>query len=217
MPKWTARWFRVLALTLAVLALSWAMAAGAVEPLCGTDIDGDGQASTDTDGQLLLRHLFGFAGEQLITGAVGAGCTRCSAAAIATRLETDACRVLFDIDGDGLRGALTDGLLLWRLLAGLTGQALTADALGAGAVRTDPESLSGWLSTGILPPGEALNDTGIDWCANETQNFLACPVAGYPGQDAQDGRDKTHDDNSDGHAGFSFTTSGSEPFFCLQE
>jgi hypothetical protein len=155
MPKWTARWFRLIALTLAVLALSWAMAAGAVEPLCGTDIDGDGQATTDTDGQLLLRHLFGFAGEQLITGAVGSGCTRCSAAAIATRLETDACRVLFDIDGDGLRGALTDGLLLWRLLAGLTGQALTADALGAGAVRTDPESLSGWLSTGILPPGEA--------------------------------------------------------------
>jgi hypothetical protein len=50
-----------------------------------------------------------------------------------------------------------------------------------------------------------LNDTGIDWCANETQNFLACPVAGYPWQDAQDGRDKTHNDDSDGHAGFSFT------------
>jgi len=50
-----------------------------------------------------------------------------------------------------------------------------------------------------------LNDTGIDWCANETQNFLACPVANYPWQDAQDGRDKTNNDDSDGHAGFSFT------------
>ena len=50
-----------------------------------------------------------------------------------------------------------------------------------------------------------LNDTGIDWCANETQNLLACPIAGYPWQDAQDGRDKTNDDDSDGHAGFSFT------------
>jgi hypothetical protein len=155
MSHWTARWSRRLAHSLAVFALAWAMAAGAVEPLCSTDIDGDGQATTDTDAQLLLRHLFGFAGDQLTAGAVGSGCTRCTAAAIATHLETTACRVLFDIDGDGLRGALTDGLLFWRLLAGLTGQALTADALGAGAVRTDPESLSGWLATGILPPGEA--------------------------------------------------------------
>ena len=36
-------------------------------------------------------------------------------------------------------------------------------------------------------------------------NNLTCPVDGYPWQDAQDGRDKTHDDDSDGHAGFSFT------------
>ncbi len=50
-----------------------------------------------------------------------------------------------------------------------------------------------------------LNDTGIDWCADETTNFLPCPVDGYPGQDAQDGRDVTHNDPSDGHAGFSFT------------
>ena len=159
MSKWTDRWSRVvtrsLATLLALFALSWVTAAGAAEPLCSTDIDGDRVAAVDTDGQLLLRHLFGFTGAQLITGTVGTGCTRCTPESIATHLETTACRVLFDIDGDSLRGALTDGLLLWRLLAGLTGQALTADALGAGAVRTDPESLSGWLSTGILPPGEA--------------------------------------------------------------
>ncbi len=34
---------------------------------------------------------------------------------------------------------------------------------------------------------------------------MACPVATYPGQDAEYGRDATHNDNSDGHAGFSFT------------
>lgn len=50
-----------------------------------------------------------------------------------------------------------------------------------------------------------LNDTGLDWCANETTNFLPCPVSGYPGQDAESGRDVTHNDDSDGHAGFSFT------------
>lgn len=50
-----------------------------------------------------------------------------------------------------------------------------------------------------------LNDTGITRCANETQNDLNCPVNGFPGQDAQYGRDRTHNDPSDGHAGFIFT------------
>ena len=59
-----------------------------------------------------------------------------------------------------------------------------------------------------LPSG-ALNDTGIDWCANEGQNFLPCNrVPLYPGQDAHYGRDVTDDDDSDGHAGFSFTKLG---------
>ena len=50
-----------------------------------------------------------------------------------------------------------------------------------------------------------LNDTGLDWCANATHNNLACPVSEFPGQDAESGRDVTHNDDSDGHAGFSFT------------
>ncbi|MBP8282815.1 MAG: DUF1566 domain-containing protein [Chromatiaceae bacterium] len=54
-------------------------------------------------------------------------------------------------------------------------------------------------------PTWPLNDTGIDWCANGTTNYLACPVAGWPGQDAQDGRDATQDNDADGHAGFTFT------------
>src|SRR5690606_21188605 len=34
-----------------------------------------------------------------------------------------------------------------------------------------------------------LNDTGITGCASMTQNGLACPQAGLPGQDAETGRD----------------------------
>ena len=34
-----------------------------------------------------------------------------------------------------------------------------------------------------------LNDTGIDWCADGNTTFLACPVAAYPGQDGDYGRD----------------------------
>ncbi|MFI3136279.1 MAG: DUF1566 domain-containing protein [Methylococcaceae bacterium] len=50
-----------------------------------------------------------------------------------------------------------------------------------------------------------LNDTGITACGNESSNDFACPKYSYPGQDAELGRDATHNDDSDGHAGFSFT------------
>ena len=54
-------------------------------------------------------------------------------------------------------------------------------------------------------PTAPLNDTGITRCGNADDNDLNCAQAGFPGQDAQFGRDVTHNDDSDGHAGFSFT------------
>jgi len=130
-------------------------AAGAAEPLCSTDIDGNGTAAPDTDAQLLLRHLFGFQGTKLTDGVVGEGCTRCTAEALAAHLETPACQVLFDVDGDGRRDALSDGMLLLRILAGHSGSDLTLGAVSEEALRGDPESLEGWLSLGVLPAGEA--------------------------------------------------------------
>ncbi|PID46476.1 MAG: hypothetical protein CSB47_03865 [Proteobacteria bacterium] len=57
-----------------------------------------------------------------------------------------------------------------------------------------------------LAIGESkLNDTGITQCADRSTSGLSCPVSDYPGQDAEYGRDVTHNDDSDGHAGFSFT------------
>lgn len=50
-----------------------------------------------------------------------------------------------------------------------------------------------------------LNDTGITSCSDDITNSLVCPVNGYPNQDAQFGRDRILNDNSDGQAGFSFT------------
>jgi hypothetical protein len=60
-------------------------------------------------------------------------------------------------------------------------------------------------ASALTAPAWPLNDTGIDWCANGNTNFLACPVVGYPGQDAENGRDVVQDDDVDGHAGFAFT------------
>jgi hypothetical protein len=50
-----------------------------------------------------------------------------------------------------------------------------------------------------------LNDTGITTCSNASTNGLPCPQADFPGQDAESGRDATNPDDTDGHAGFSFT------------
>lgn len=50
-----------------------------------------------------------------------------------------------------------------------------------------------------------LNDTGITRCSNIETYTLKCPVANFPGQDAQYGRDKIQNNNKDGLAGFSFT------------
>lgn len=50
-----------------------------------------------------------------------------------------------------------------------------------------------------------LNDTGIANCSSATTNNLSCPISDFPNQDAQSGRDVTNNDDSDGHAGFSFT------------
>jgi hypothetical protein len=46
------------------------------------DVDGNGSVTPLTDTLLLLRYAFGFRGATLVTGAVGAGCTRCTAPAI---------------------------------------------------------------------------------------------------------------------------------------
>ena len=40
------------------------------------DIDGDGESKPLTDGLLLIRYLFGFSGDSLVSGAIGTNATR---------------------------------------------------------------------------------------------------------------------------------------------
>jgi len=85
---------------------------------------------------LWLRYLFGIAGAALVDGAVASGATRTTAAQITAYLDN--IRPLLDADGNGAVDALTDGVLVVRDLFGLTGTALTDDAIGPGATRTTP-------------------------------------------------------------------------------
>ena len=43
-----------------------------------------------------------------------------------------------------------------------------------------------------------LNDTGIVTCGDASSNELLCPVADYPGQDAEYGRNETTNDDTGG-------------------
>ena len=66
------------------------------------------------------------------------------------------------------------------------------------------------LPQGSISAVRPLNDTGIDWCSDGGDDFLDCPVAAYPGQDGDFGRDAaarmgTLEKVGSGDAGFDFT------------
>ena len=108
------------------------------------DVDENLEAQPLTDGLLVIRHLFGFSGESLRSGAVSGGAGRDSSEAIASYL-TDADSEL-DIDGDGESKALTDGLLLIRYLFGFSGDSLISGAIGSGATRDTAEEVEAYIA-----------------------------------------------------------------------
>jgi hypothetical protein len=107
------------------------------------DIDESRAAQPLTDGLLVIRHLFGFSGESLISGAVSGDANRGASEAI-TGYLTDADSEL-DIDGDGESKPLTDGLLLIRYLFGFSGDSLISGAIGEGAERDTADEVEAYI------------------------------------------------------------------------
>ena len=107
------------------------------------DVDENLEARPLTDGLLVIRHLFGFRGDSLTSGAVSGEASRDSSAAI-TGYLTDAEPEL-DIDGDGESKPLTDGLLLIRYLFGFSGDSLISGAIGDGAERDTAEEVEAYI------------------------------------------------------------------------
>jgi hypothetical protein len=107
------------------------------------DVDENLEAQPLTDGLLVIRHLFGFSGDSLTSGAVSGGASRDSSDTIASYL-TDADSQL-DIDGDGESKPLTDGLLLIRYLFGFSGDSLISGAIGEGAERDTAEEVEAYI------------------------------------------------------------------------
>ena len=108
------------------------------------DIDENSEAKALTDGLLVIRHLFGFTGDALATGAISTDATRDRAEDISELLAGADSEL--DIDGNGESKALSDGLLLIRYLFGFTGDALTVGAIGEGATRDTSEAIEVYIS-----------------------------------------------------------------------
>jgi hypothetical protein len=107
------------------------------------DVDESLKAQPLTDGLLVIRHLFGFSGDALTSGAVASDANRDASEVIASYL-TDADSQL-DIDGDGESKPLTDGLLLIRYLFGFSGDSLVSGAIGTGAERDTAKAVEAYI------------------------------------------------------------------------
>ena len=111
------------------------------------DIDVDGDTTALTDGLLVLRHLFGFAGTTLTDGALASSAARSDGETIVSYLNNNTENL--DIDGDGSTTALTDGLLLLRYLFGFDGATLVDGALGDSATRETAEDIKSYIQSRI--------------------------------------------------------------------
>ncbi len=114
------------------------------------DVDESQAAQPLTDGLLVIRHLFGFSGDALTSGAIAGLAGRGSSELISGYL-TGADAEL-DIDGDGKSEPLTDGLLLIRYLFGFSGEALISGAIGTGAERDSAEAVEAYIKARV--PGQ---------------------------------------------------------------
>jgi hypothetical protein len=107
------------------------------------DVDESLKAQPLTDGLLVIRHLFGFSGDSLTSGAVASDASRETSEAIASYLT--AADFQLDIDGDGESKPLTDGLLLIRYLFGFSGDSLISGAIGSGATRDTADEVEAYI------------------------------------------------------------------------
>ncbi len=105
------------------------------DPVCTLDLDGDGNVIAGTDGLLLLRALLGIRGPALTANALASGAARTDPAAIVALVATMIANSTLDVDRNGTVGAGADGVLLLRMMQGMTGASVPAQALANGALR----------------------------------------------------------------------------------
>ena len=121
-----------------------------------------------------------------------------------------------DLDSYATACSSSAGALFTSVLPGFIDSNLTngttyyywIEALLNGSTQRAASSISATPQPSAIaePIPGTLNDTGSDWGGDyDNGNNSACSSNVSAPQDCHQGRDATHDDDSDGHAGFSFT------------
>ncbi|MGK7905389.1 MAG: Ig-like domain-containing protein [Hormoscilla sp.] len=124
------------------------------------DIDRNGRLEALTDGIMIIRHLFGFAGDVVVRDAVAPDGTRTDAAEITSHIEELGLNL--DVDGDGQLTALTDGLMIIRDLFGFAGEIVIRDAVAPGASRDTAEAVTAYLEfLKNLTDGPTINEPPV--------------------------------------------------------
>ncbi|MDF1720845.1 MAG: VWA domain-containing protein [Minwuia sp.] len=106
------------------------------------DLDGDGAQNALSDGLIALGRMFGAPVEQL-SGFAVPGSPGADPAELAVRLQ-EAESGFFDVDGDGVQNALSDGLIILGHLFGAPASQLAGFANPDG-LRTSPEDIGSFL------------------------------------------------------------------------
>lgn len=119
------------------------------------DLDGDGNLNALSDGLIALGRMFGAPVQQL-SGFAAGGSPGADPAELELRLQ-DAEAGFFDVDGDGVQNALSDGLIILGRLFGAPASQLASFANPDG-LRTTPEDITSFLDA--VDINVALADAG---------------------------------------------------------
>lgn len=115
-------------------------------PTCSVDVNGDSSFDIAEEGVFILRTLFGVTDASAYVNLGHSCATRNHADALAA-IRAATTSLDWDIDGDQQVTALTDGLLLLRLMLGLSGDALTQGAVNPAGTRTSSNDVLNYVYT----------------------------------------------------------------------
>ncbi|MDA7744232.1 cadherin repeat domain-containing protein [Porticoccaceae bacterium] len=106
------------------------------------DIDENGNVDALTDGLTLLKYAFGFRNNDMFGDSIATDSTL-TYPQIESKIYHNS--LVFDVDGDGFLGALSDGLLILRYLFGLRDDALTNGVVSEYAERNSYDEIINYL------------------------------------------------------------------------
>jgi hypothetical protein len=109
------------------------------------DVDGNGVADALSDGIVIVRYLFGFTGNALISGVVDPNGSRNTAPLVEAYLG-QAGPVMLDVDGNRVADALSDGIVIIRYLFGFTGDALINGVVDPAGTRNTAAAVETFLN-----------------------------------------------------------------------